>query len=107
MFPATARGLTSTTAVEQNLKDTYTEYNVELTKKYCITVSIEKISSIHTFILKTEQILGSHELNKCLHPFFDYTQSQISEITFSFREFAATCKKSVHPIYSFLRCSQF
>ena len=38
-------------------------YDVGLTKNYCITVSIKKISSIHKIILKIQQILGSHKLN--------------------------------------------
>ena len=43
---AVARGPTSTTAVDRHLKVKYTEYNVGLTINYCITVSIQKISSI-------------------------------------------------------------
>ena len=35
-----------------------------------ITVSMQKISSIHTLILKIQQIWGSYELNKWLHSFF-------------------------------------
>ena len=31
---------------------------------------MQKISSIHTLILKIQQIWGSYELNKWLHPFF-------------------------------------
>ena len=38
------------------------DYNVGLIKNYCITVSMQKISSIHKLILKIQQILGSHEL---------------------------------------------
>ena len=38
------------------------EKNISLTKKYCITISIQKVSSIHKFIHKIKQILGSHEL---------------------------------------------
>ena len=49
----------STTAVDpQHLK---VEEDISLTKNYCITISIQKISSIHKFILKMQQILGSHE----------------------------------------------
>ena len=52
IFPATTRALTSTTAVDWHLK--------VKSKSYCITVSMQKISSIHKLI---QQILGSHELN--------------------------------------------
>ena len=34
--------------------------DISLTKSYCITVSVQKISSIHKFIFKIKQILGSH-----------------------------------------------
>ena len=60
ILPATTRGLTSKTAVNWHSKVKDIEYNVGLTKSYCITVSMQKISSIHELI---QQILGSHELN--------------------------------------------
>ena len=60
ILPATARGLTSKTAVNWHLKVKDIEYNVRLTKSYCITVSMQKISSIHKLV---QLILGSHELN--------------------------------------------
>ena len=53
-------GLTSKTAANQHLKVKDKEYNVGLSKSYCIAVSMQKISLIHKFI---QQILGSHELN--------------------------------------------
>ena len=59
ILPATAMGLTSKTAVNWHLKVKDIEYNVDLTKNYCITISKQKISSIHKLI---QQILGSHEL---------------------------------------------
>ena len=59
ILPATARGLTSQTTVNWHLKFKDIEYNVGFTKNYCITVSMQKISSIHKLI---EQIIGSHEL---------------------------------------------
>ena len=64
ILPATARGLASKTAVNWHLKVKDIEYNVGLTKNYCITVSMQKISSIHKLI---QQILGSHELNDHTH----------------------------------------
>ena len=60
ILPATTRGLTSKTAVNWHLKVKDIKYNVGLTQNYCITVSMQKISSIHKLI---QQILGSHELN--------------------------------------------
>ena len=69
ILPATAGGLTSTTAVDWHLKLKDIEYEVGLTKNYCITVSMQKISSVHTIILKIQQILGSHGLNKWPCPF--------------------------------------
>ena len=62
ILPATARGVASKTAINWHLKVKDIEYNVGLTKSYCITVSMQKISSIHKLI---QQILRSHEL----HPF--------------------------------------
>ena len=60
ILPATARGLASKTAINWHLKVKNIEYNVGLTNNYCITVSMQKVSSIHKLI---QQILGSHELN--------------------------------------------
>ena len=102
IFPANARSLKSTTAVDWHLKVKDKKWDVGLTKNYCITVSMQKISSIHKLV---RQILGSHEL--ITMPIFDQTQPKIIEITFSFPEFASVCKKSVHSINSFLRYSQF
>ena len=59
ILPATARGLTSKTAVNWHLKVKDIEYNDGLTKSYYITLSMQKIRSIHKII----QISGSHELN--------------------------------------------
>ena len=64
ILPATARGLTSTTAVDWHLKAKNKKCNVGLIKNYCITVSMQKISSIHKLI---QQILQSHELNDHVH----------------------------------------
>ena len=52
ILPATAGGLASTTVVDWHLKVKDIEYNVGLTKNYCITVSMQKVSSIHKLILK-------------------------------------------------------
>ena len=46
ILPATARGLTSTNAIDWHLKLKDIEYNIGLTKNYCITVSMQIISSI-------------------------------------------------------------
>ena len=56
-------GLTSNTAVDWHSKVTHIVY-VFLTKNYYTTVSMQKISSIHTLI---QQILGSHDLNVHAH----------------------------------------
>ena len=61
---ATARGLASKTAINWHLKVKDIEYNFGLTKNYCITVSMQKISSIHKLI---QQILGSHKPNDHAH----------------------------------------
>ena len=60
ILPVTTMGLASKTAVNWHLKVKDIEYNVGLTKNYCIIVSLLKIISIHQLI---QQILGSHELN--------------------------------------------
>ena len=57
---ATTRSLTSTIAVNWHLKVKNIEYDIGLTKNCCITVSMQKISSIQKLI---QQILGSHVLN--------------------------------------------
>ena len=61
ILPATAREITSTTAVEWHLKVKDKKCDVGLTKNYYTTVSMQKISSIHELI---QQILGSHELKE-------------------------------------------
>ena len=64
ILPATAMGLRSKTAVNWHLKVKDIEHKVGLTKSYCITVIMQKISSIHKLI---QQILGSNELNGHAH----------------------------------------
>ena len=64
VLPATAKWLTSTAAVDWHLKVKDKKRDVGLTKNYNITVSLQKISSIHKFI---QQILGSHKLNDQTH----------------------------------------
>ena len=58
------QGVASTTAVDWHLKVKNKKSNVALIKNYCITVSMQKFSSIHKLI---QQILGSHELNDPTH----------------------------------------
>ena len=60
ILPDTAMGLTSKTSVNLHLKVKDIEYNDGLTKSYCITVSMQKISLIQKLI---QQILGSHKQN--------------------------------------------
>ena len=102
IIPATTRRLTSATAVDWHVKVKNNKCNVGLIKNYCITVSMQKISSIHKLI---HQILGSHELHTM--PISDQAHPKIIEITFCFPQFAPSCKESVHSINSFLRYSQF
>ena len=64
ILPATVRCLAIQTAINWHLKVKNIEYNVGLTNNYCITVSMQKVSSIHKLI---QQILGSHELNGLIH----------------------------------------
>ena len=63
---------------------------------------MQKLSSLHKFILFK---VWWTKLNG--HVYFHYAHPKIIELTFSFPEIAPVCKKSVHFIYSFLRCSQF
>ena len=76
-----------------------------LIKNYCITISIQKFSSIHKFILKMQQILGSHELKALT--IFEHAHLKNIASTFSFPGFVPACKKSVYSICSFLRYNQF
>ena len=50
ILPATDRGLTSTTEVDWHLEIKHIESNVYPTKKYCITVSVQMINSVHTLV---------------------------------------------------------
>ena len=53
-----------------------------------LLLCIQKISSIHKFILRIQQILGSHELKRPPPMvIFDYAYTKITESTFSFSEF--------------------
>ena len=51
---ATAGGPKSTTAVDWHLKVKDTEYDADLTKNYCITTSMQEISSIHKLNLNIQ-----------------------------------------------------
>ena len=66
-IPATNGGPTCKTAVDWHLKVKDIDYDVTLLKSYCITVSMQKISSIHKTILTIQQILGSHEQSDRAH----------------------------------------
>ena len=67
ILPATARGLASKTAITWHLKVKNIEYNVGLTNNYCITVSMQKVSSIREEIKLIQEILECHELNDYTH----------------------------------------
>ena len=64
ILPATARRVTSTTAVDWHLKVKNKKCDVGLIGNYCIIVSMQKISLIHKLI---PEILGSRELNEHAH----------------------------------------
>ena len=64
---ATAGGPTSTTPVDWHLKVKGIEFDVGLTRNYCIKVSMQKIRSIHKLISAIQQILKSRELNGHAH----------------------------------------
>ena len=54
---------TSTAARDWHLKVKDTESDAGITKYYCLTVNMLKISSVHKLTLKVQQILEFHELN--------------------------------------------
>ena len=66
ILPATARWLISTTAVKYNwhLKVKDKKCDIGPIKNYCITVSMQKLSSMHKL---NQQILGSQELDDHAH----------------------------------------
>ena len=61
-----------------------------LTKNNSINPSMQKISSIHSFILEIQQIIESHDLKGHSHIW----------PTFSFLKYALACKKSARFIHS-------
>ena len=59
---------TSTTAMEpHHLKVKDTKWEISLTKYYCISINMQKISPILKFFGKIQQILRSHELKSRTH----------------------------------------
>ena len=76
--------------------------NIVITVGKLHNINIQKISSIHKFILKMQQISGSHDLRSPGHAY-----PKIIESTFSFPQFVPACKRSVYSICSFLRHNQF
>ena len=73
---ATARGPTSTTAVDRHLKVKDIEYDVGISKNYCLIVSMQKISSIHKLIFYIQQILVSR--TKWSYPFLTMPTQKLS-----------------------------
>ena len=57
-----------------------------LIKNYYITISLQKNSSVHKFILDGQQILESHDLNN--HAY----QKKMIQVTFSFPKLVSVCK---------------
>ena len=86
VLPATTRELTTTTTIDWHLNVKDKKCDLGLIKNYCITVSMQKFSSIHKLI---QQILGSHKLNDNNH--FWPGHPKIIEKTFSFPVFAPAC----------------
>ena len=87
-LPISAGDPKSATAVNWHLKVKHRDY-VGLTKCYCIKVSMQKISSIHKFITKMQQIFGFHEMATPIN----HIHPKIIEITFRFPEYVPVCKK--------------
>ena len=83
----------------QHLKVKKIAQDIILIKNYCITINMQKISSIHKSSLKIQQIFGSHEIK-------DHACPKNIEGTFSFPEFEVSCKKSVYSTCSTFRHSQ-
>ena len=71
----------SPTAMHWHSQVKNTEQDVSLTKNDCITVCMQKISSIHKLILDY------------IMPIFDCTYPKIIQVTFSFLGSAPACKK--------------
>ena len=76
------RKVNKTTVDPQNLKIKYIEEDIGLIRIYFITISMQKISSVHKVSLKIQQILGPHKLKGNTYP-------KIIE------EFIARSKKSI------------
>ena len=57
----------NTSIVDWHLKVKDIKYNVDLTTNYCITRSMQKVSSINKLVLKVQQIIESCE-NKLPRP---------------------------------------
>ena len=74
-------------------------YDISLTKNYCITISIQKISSVDKFMLKIQQILGFHKLKS--NVIFDQAHPKITESTFSFAEFVPAWKNELFNLFIF------
>ena len=84
------------------------EYDVGLTKNYCLTVSMLKISLTFTFSWTHSLDIADFRVSSTKWPCSFLTMpTQNHWNTFSFPEFAPACKISVHFIQSFLKYSQF
>ena len=92
---------TSTTAVDWHLKVKNKKCDVALIKNYCITVSMQKISSIHKLI----DFRASW--TKWPLPFLTRPTQKIIGILFAFLNLHHLAKNQFCSINSFLRYSQF
>ena len=77
--------------------------DVSITKKYCIPISIQNISSIHKFIFKIADFRATLKVIAIL----DHTHSKMIGSPFSLAEFLPASKKSVYSICSFLKYREF
>ena len=81
-------------------------------KTYCITISIQKISSDYKFTLRYGRFYSLMSLilspvTRLATPILGHSHPKNFQSLFSMYEFVPPCKKSVNFICSFLRYSQF
>ena len=75
------------------------EFDISLTKNYCITTNINTINSIHIFLLRYR---FSGLMNLKATAIFDKALSKMIESTFSLPAFLLACKKSGYIFRSYM-----
>ena len=88
-LPATARDSKSTTAVDWHLKVKDIEYDIGLTKNYCLTVSMKKSTEFVDSLFRYSRFQGF--MNYMTTPISDLAHPNIIEITFTISEFTPAC----------------